>query len=233
MDFSPRAINNFFCTPNDLLEEFSRVQGSSDVEELTTVLTGSPKQLDKEWGAINKADLTPQARLLNAFINSRLMPIVVNWRVLRKRTELIYAILKGYSVNIGQVINQEIKETIKKMTSSNQQVLGFPSLIFQLLKYVGLTKETYEGNFMPAPTILKLQDFGRVRGRAERCIMVQQEEPHQEEDHRRDEDREEEHDQEGDQENPQDEERNVERHKGESSRTHDEWSIFRERMLAL
>ncbi|WP_198155479.1 hypothetical protein, partial [Candidatus Burkholderia verschuerenii] len=161
VDFSARRINLVYNTPHEKMGGYDRLKKSCDSVDLATVLTGAPKGLGAKWSGIPKTQLKPEASLLNTFVSSRLMPVVVNSRVKRKRAICIYAILKGYYINVGQLINEEIKEVATDNT--NVQALGFPCLITTLIKQAGVDIYASQGDFIAVQATLRLEDFGRQR----------------------------------------------------------------------
>lgn len=61
---------------------------------------------------------------------SRLMPVTLNFEVLKKRTLLTYAILKGNTMDVRRITNVEIDAILN--AGAKTQSIGFSSLILEL-----------------------------------------------------------------------------------------------------
>lgn len=64
------------------------------------------------------------------FIYSSLMPTTLNSQVLKKRALLTYSILKGMTIDVGRIINEEIHTMVNAGVKT--QSIRFTSLILEL-----------------------------------------------------------------------------------------------------
>ncbi|QHO07447.1 uncharacterized protein DS421_14g463770 [Arachis hypogaea] len=92
---------------------------------------GIPNQL-------RRRDLSPQARGWLEFVRRSLIPTSNTSEVTKERAVLIYSIMKGENVNVGEMIVNNINKVLKS-TSDNTR-LAFPSIIQRLCDEAGVEK---------------------------------------------------------------------------------------------
>ena len=61
------------------------------------------------------------------FVASRLLPTIVNSQVQKQRVYLTYALLKGWQVDVGRVIQNEM---LTILANNTWHSMGFPALIY-------------------------------------------------------------------------------------------------------
>ncbi|CAI9113792.1 OLC1v1014471C1 [Oldenlandia corymbosa var. corymbosa] len=153
IDFSPMAINEYFglTTLDDngkrrlsyTTEEFAKFDENSQQEDVFGTLFTSEHHnaLEGKWTALPRGWFNPIARSWMYFVNSSLMPSKHSSTVQKKKIHLIYAIMKGWGLDIGRIINREILVAL-----SAKDGLPFPQLITQLCLKAGIQDE---GNLTP------------------------------------------------------------------------------------
>lgn len=158
LDISARAINAFYKLKNIPQDEYSKfINSAYNVREITKELTGVPRDLESYWKALKKKLFTPQAKLWNAFVSARIMPTYVNSEVAKKRALLVYAILKGMTIDVGKIINYELHAATN--ARSKTQSIGFPSLIRHMCMKAHILGERDPSELVPHKATLKLSDF--------------------------------------------------------------------------
>ncbi|KOM43242.1 hypothetical protein LR48_Vigan05g084600 [Vigna angularis] len=85
---------------------------------------------------IRRTDLTPLAKYWMAFSHANIQPCLHVSDITLSRALLLYCVLRNMSINIGQVIANEIQ--MYANTMNNKAPLGHPSLITHLCKIVGV-----------------------------------------------------------------------------------------------
>ena len=126
----------FYGLPDYPMDEYRQLLISGvDESDLNLYLTGSSDPLPLAWTHIKKKDLTRNAKLFYYFVAARLMPTVVNSEVQRSRAILTYAILRGLTVDVGRVINSDMRVDIDPR--GRQYSFGFPALIHGLTRAAG------------------------------------------------------------------------------------------------
>ncbi|KOM47958.1 hypothetical protein LR48_Vigan07g166200 [Vigna angularis] len=102
-----------------------------DVESVLCVLGGN-FQRNRNGVVVNirRADLTPLAKYWMAFSHANIHPCSHVLDITISRALLLYCVLRGMSINIGQVRANEIQ--VCANTMNNKVPLGHPSLITHL-----------------------------------------------------------------------------------------------------
>ncbi|KOM41074.1 hypothetical protein LR48_Vigan04g127200 [Vigna angularis] len=85
---------------------------------------------------IRRAHLTPLAKYWMAFSHANIQPCSHVFDITVSRVVFIYCVLRGLSVNIGQMIASEIQVCAR--TVNNKAPLGHPSLITHLCELAGV-----------------------------------------------------------------------------------------------
>ncbi|KOM49658.1 hypothetical protein LR48_Vigan08g048500 [Vigna angularis] len=85
---------------------------------------------------IRRVDLIPLAKYWMAFSHANIQPCSHVSDITVSRALLLYCVLRGMSINIGQVIANEIQ--VCANTMNNKAPLGHPSLITHLCELVGV-----------------------------------------------------------------------------------------------
>ena len=92
--------------------------------------------MNEEGGVVNRIDLKQIAKAWVKFLKSRLMPTTNTTTISQDRLILLYAIVKGLAINVGKIIEQEIKKCATKKQKS--ATLLFPSLISGICEALGV-----------------------------------------------------------------------------------------------
>ena len=93
----------------------------------TTLTVEGASWANEQGHVINMIDLKPIAKVWVKFLKSRLMPTTHTITVLQEKLVLLYVIVRGLPINVGSIIEKEIKDcAIKKHKAAT---LLFPSLI--------------------------------------------------------------------------------------------------------
>ncbi|KOM43414.1 hypothetical protein LR48_Vigan05g101800 [Vigna angularis] len=86
--------------------------------------------------AIRRVDLTPLAKYWMAFSHAYIQPCSHVLDIIVSRVLLLYCVLRGMSINIDKVIDNEIQVCVNTM--NNKTPLGHPSLITYLCELAGV-----------------------------------------------------------------------------------------------
>ncbi|KOM40807.1 hypothetical protein LR48_Vigan04g100500 [Vigna angularis] len=89
---------------------------------------------------IRRVDMTPLAKYWMAFSNANIQPFLHVSDITVNRAILLYYVMRGMSINIGQVIANEIQ--VCANTMNNKAPLGHPSLITHLCELAGVNIST-------------------------------------------------------------------------------------------
>ncbi|KOM45579.1 hypothetical protein LR48_Vigan06g088500 [Vigna angularis] len=117
----------------------ARQLGDHPNEEYMSYVRGHIIQYDLD--AINRrADLTPLAKYWMAFSHANIQPYSHVSDITVSRALLLYCVLRGMSINIGQVIANDIQ--VCANTMDNKAPLGNPSLITHLCELAGVNIST-------------------------------------------------------------------------------------------
>lgn len=79
----------------------------------TLTVVGSSWEND-EGQVINRIELKPITKVWVKFLKSRLMPTIHTTTVSQERLILLYVILKGLPIDVGTIIEREIRECAMK-----------------------------------------------------------------------------------------------------------------------
>lgn len=118
-------------------EYMAFTQSPYNLKEVMTKLTRELRHLMPNWINIKKEGLTPKTRMLNQWLSTRLMLATSHSVTAKKRALLLYAISKGFSINVGRVINTEMKAMTNPMKKT--RAIEFHSLITTLCSIAGLS----------------------------------------------------------------------------------------------
>ncbi|KOM31508.1 hypothetical protein LR48_Vigan01g106300 [Vigna angularis] len=112
-----------------------------DVESVLCVL-GGHFQRNRNDVVVNirRADMTPLAKYWMAFSHANIQPCSHVSDITISRALLLYCVLRGTSINIGQVIANEIQ--VCANTMNNKTPLRHPSLITHLCELAGVNIST-------------------------------------------------------------------------------------------
>ncbi|KOM28570.1 hypothetical protein LR48_Vigan550s000200 [Vigna angularis] len=99
---------------------------------------GGHFQRNKNGAVVNirRVDLTPLAKYWMAFSHANIQPCSHVSDITVSRALLLYCVLKGMIINIGQVMANEIQVCANTMNS--KEPLGHPSLIIHLCELAGV-----------------------------------------------------------------------------------------------
>ncbi|KAL4287534.1 hypothetical protein AHAS_Ahas19G0195800 [Arachis hypogaea] len=93
---------------------------------------------DRKPNQLRRRDLCPQARGWLDFVKRSLNPTSNTSEVTLERTVLIYSIMKGENINVGEMITANIHRVLKSTKDSTR--LTFPSIIQRLCDEAGVEK---------------------------------------------------------------------------------------------
>jgi hypothetical protein len=151
IDYSPRAINAFLglkpprqChvemrrsrssnnfPSDDVLQQILQEIGEEGVDYVRSKATGFPTRMDV-------VDLKPQYKAWASFIHSTLESVSATSELPMERLYILEAIIFGYGINVGRLINLSLKEMANCGTSVH---LGHVCLINALCKKEGVPEE--------------------------------------------------------------------------------------------
>lgn len=81
----------------------------------------------EEGRVVNRIDLKPVSKIWVDFLKSQLMPIIHTTTMSQERLILLYVIVRGLPIDVGAIIEQEIRDCVMKKHKT--AALLFPSLI--------------------------------------------------------------------------------------------------------
>lgn len=84
---------------------------------------------------ILRGDLVPLAQIWTSFLHSNISPCSHTSDITERRSQMVYAIMAGLSMDVGAIIAQEIHLTAN---SGSTGQLSFPSLITELCRRAGV-----------------------------------------------------------------------------------------------
>ncbi|KOM41071.1 hypothetical protein LR48_Vigan04g126900 [Vigna angularis] len=117
----------------------ARKLGDHPTEEYMSYVRGHTIWYDLD--SINRrADLTPLAKYWMTFSHANIRPCSHVSDITVSRALLLYCVMKGMSINIGQVIANEIQ--VCANTMNNKAPLGHPSLVTHLCGLAGVNIST-------------------------------------------------------------------------------------------
>lgn len=130
VDISLAAINHFYALPDITENEFSTIMHTSPgFQEISQLLTRGDIGLLLNWRKILRGQLTLEAKSWSYFGGACLKPVISHSIIQRWRTMLTYAILMYLTIDVGKIINREMKTAAD--VGSNR-ALSFTVLICQL-----------------------------------------------------------------------------------------------------
>ncbi|KOM37688.1 hypothetical protein LR48_Vigan03g107000 [Vigna angularis] len=140
--YDPHSINKFLDTEwvgEQCQFALNMEEGTNfdDVESVMCVPRGH-FQRNKNGAVVNirRTDLTPLAKYWMAFFHANIQPCSHVSDITISRALLLYCVLRGLSINIGQVIPNEIQMCANTMNT--KAPLGHPSLITYLCELAGV-----------------------------------------------------------------------------------------------
>ncbi|KAL3834253.1 hypothetical protein ACJIZ3_008989 [Penstemon smallii] len=127
--FDKATINTLYKLPTYAIDQYTTCLADAiDMKDIVEFICLSGTVLPTT-GNFLKASLTPVAKIWFAFIASRLMPTTHYTKISKDKARLIYSLMKGHTVDIGELI---CKGFIRNATKEGAQTFWFPSLIFRL-----------------------------------------------------------------------------------------------------
>nr|GMD08596.1 uncharacterized protein LOC109169324 [Ipomoea batatas] len=152
VDFSSDAINTYYGTEdyyeddyyhNDLkmsnltVEMLNEIAKTFDAEAEWNIRSGLIAHMDYKY-------FTPRDRAIIDFIKAKLIPNSHRGYVRRDQVLLTYCIKEGYTIDVGVLINQSIREIITMMVEKkSRSTLGHPSLITELCRNAGVPMDNH------------------------------------------------------------------------------------------
>lgn len=137
--YDSKTINRFYELPDIVDDSFTELMERPPFERIIKHLC--QKAPDTKWtikdGEIscfpaNALDVVEKA--WHMFIGAKLMPTTHLSDVHKDRAVLLYAIVKGYSIDVGKVIHQSITKSLKNTSKG----LACPMLIASLCEKAGI-----------------------------------------------------------------------------------------------
>lgn len=87
-------------------------------EVFKTLTIAGNEWMNEEGRVVNKIDLKSIAKVWMKFLKSRLMRTTHTTTVSQDRLILLYAIVKGLTIDVGKIVEQEIRECATKKQKS-------------------------------------------------------------------------------------------------------------------
>ncbi|KOM43243.1 hypothetical protein LR48_Vigan05g084700 [Vigna angularis] len=140
--YDPNSINNFLGTEwvGEQCQFALCMEEGIDFNDVESILCvpGGYFQRNKNGVVVNirRTDLTPLAKYWMTFSHANIQPCSHVSDITLSRALLLYYVLRNMSINIGQVIANEIQMCANTM--NNKAHLGHPSLITHLCKIAGV-----------------------------------------------------------------------------------------------
>ena len=108
MPYGAQAINQVYgMAGHKHGSKFKKLLENSDLKKIAEKLTDGKAQLRQEKGGpktLNRESLTEEAKVWFYFLASVLVPTRHLSTVSEQEAAMLYAILKGYKINIGTII---------------------------------------------------------------------------------------------------------------------------------
>ncbi|KOM40846.1 hypothetical protein LR48_Vigan04g104400 [Vigna angularis] len=134
--YDPDSINRFLNTEwaGEQCQFALNMEEGADFGDVESVLCVPGGQFQRNWNGaivnIRRADLTPLAKYWMAFSHANIQRCSHVLDITVSKVLLLYCVLRGMDINIGQVIANEIQ--VCANTMNNKSPLGYPSLITHL-----------------------------------------------------------------------------------------------------
>ena len=126
-----RFINAFYNLLAEINCEYAKLLDKLTSQRcnkiFTTLAIKGATWANEEGRVINRIDLTPIAKVWVKFLKSRLMPTTHITTISQERLILLYVIVKGLPINVGNIIEKEIRDCAIK--NHKAVALIFHSLI--------------------------------------------------------------------------------------------------------
>ncbi|KOM26393.1 hypothetical protein LR48_Vigan264s000300 [Vigna angularis] len=140
--YDPDSINRILGTEwaGEQCQFALYMEEGTDFDNVESVLCvpGGHFQRNRNGAVVNirRTDLTPLTKYWMAFSHANIQPCSHVSDITVNRALLLYCVLKNMSINIGQVIANEIQ--VCANTMNNKAPLGHPSLITHLCEIAGV-----------------------------------------------------------------------------------------------
>ncbi|KOM28752.1 hypothetical protein LR48_Vigan583s000300 [Vigna angularis] len=144
--YDPDSINRFLNTEWTGVQcQFAlNMEEGAEFDDVESVLCvpGGNFQRNRNGATVHirRAYLTPMAKYWMAFYHANIQPCSHVSDITVSRALFLYCVLRGMSINIGQVIGNEIQTCASTM--NNKAPLGHPSLITHLCELAGVNTST-------------------------------------------------------------------------------------------
>ena len=126
-----RVINAFYNLPSKINYEYAKLLDKLTPQRwnkiFITLTVKGASWANEEWRVINRIDLTPIAKVWVKFLKSRLMPTTHTTTISQERLVLLYVIVRGLPIDVGNIIEKEIRDCTMK--NHKAAALLLPSLI--------------------------------------------------------------------------------------------------------
>jgi len=145
VSITPDVINDLYNLPT-VRDQFKGLCKIIDMDRLNEILTCIALP-NASWTGTNPKTITlsremlkPEAKVWYYFLLSRLLPSTHDSLIQKKRAILLYCILEGKSINVGELIHSQLQLCAKR----NCGKLWFPSLITRVCKIQGVPVDSNE-----------------------------------------------------------------------------------------
>ena len=169
--------------------KFKKLLANTNREKIVRKLTDDKVQWDQEKGApktINRGDLTEEAKVWFYFLASVMVPTKHVCTVREQEAIILYAILKGYKLNVGAVIENSI---MRYHEGNKRGLIPHPTTITRLCLKAGLKGTWAEEEEVPKASPLTLTGISKgPRNQKKKEVIVEADSREEEENARQEED---------------------------------------------
>ena len=169
--------------------KFKKLLANPNHEKIVKKLTDGKVQWDQEKGAprtINRGDLTEEAKVWFYFLASVMVPTKHVCTVREQEAIILYAILKGYKLNAGAVIENSI---MRYHEGNKRGLIPHPATITRLCIRAGVKGSWAEEEECPNASPLTLTGISKgPRNQKKKEVIVEADSREEEENARQEED---------------------------------------------
>ena len=169
--------------------KFKKLLANPNHEKIVRKLTDGKVQWDQEKGApktINRGDLTEEAKVWFYFLASVMVPTKHVCTVRVQEAIILYAILKGYKLNAGVVIENSI---VRYHEGNKSGLIPHPAIITRLCIMAGVKGSWAEEEECPNASPLTLTGISKgPRNQKKKEVIVEADSREEEENARQEED---------------------------------------------
>ena len=163
--FDRTTINKHYNLPDIEGDKYSRYREQPNTAEVLKFLTNGRVQWKMKGDDVlhfPSSGLAYETKAWHYFISATLLPSGNTYEVTKERAILNYAILKGFSIDVGKIIERSIMDRLKGGTTGG---LGHPSLIYALCVAAGVPTTANEEIVHPQAAITrkKMEQYKSTR----------------------------------------------------------------------